>query len=117
MLSIFNAEKNFFIILIIAVLIDFITGVTGAVLQKNFKSSKLRAGVEKYIWYFAFAVVGCLTQYVFNLQLAHYFITIPIAIELISVIENFGKITGVNSLTEIIKSIKEKAGIKDNDDI
>ena len=48
-ITLFNNEKNFIIIFLVVSLIDFILGVSTALINKDFQSNKLRKGLNKYV--------------------------------------------------------------------
>ena len=106
-ITLFNNEKKFIIIFIAVSLIDFILGVSTALINKDFQSNKLRKGLNKYVAYFAFIVVAIIAEYVFNLQVAHYGTVLPISIEIISVIENVYNLTGNEKIKDFINLIKD----------
>lgn len=106
-ITLFNNEKKFIIIFLVVSLIDFILGVSTALINKDFQSNKLRKGLNKYVAYFAFIVVAIIAEYVFNLQVAHYGTVLPISIEIISVIENVYNLTGNDKIKDFINLIKD----------
>jgi toxin secretion/phage lysis holin len=106
-ITLFNNEKKFIIIFLTVSLIDFILGVSTALINKDFQSNKLRKGLNKYVAYFAFIAVAIIAEYVFNLQVAHYGTVLPITIEIISVIENVYNLTGNEKIKDFINLIKD----------
>jgi len=50
--DIFIQYKVYLVITVIAIIIDFITGITKAVYNKNIQSEKLRKTIPKIIGYF-----------------------------------------------------------------
>lgn len=103
----FNNEKRYIFIFLIVSLIDFVLGVSTALINKDFQSNKLRKGLNKYVGYFAFIAVAIIGEYVFNLPIAHYGTVLSISIEIISVIENVYDLTGNEKIKDFINLIKD----------
>ena len=77
------------IIVAVSILIDFVTGITKAIYNKNIQSEKLRKTIPKIIGYFAVIVIGICLQIVFNVDYIPVLIMLfIIIIEFISTLEN-----------------------------
>lgn len=124
--------KNIFIsnVLVIAIcgvayILDFITGITKAIVNKNIQSSKLKKSMNKGIVYFAYIVMGICLQAIFpfvkfdiltlNVDVFVYFACLYIiTTEFLSVCENGKEFLKAKGLTKFLKAIQNKL---DNTDI
>ncbi|MFQ7061109.1 MAG: phage holin family protein [Eubacterium sp.] len=108
---ILNDNLKFIIIAFVAFGLDFITGFSRALLQKNVQSSKLKKSIFKLIVYFAFVVMGaCLellfpTDKTFKIQIVCLAI---IATDFYSVYENSKDILNIPFIAEYLKQFKDK---------
>lgn len=110
---ILNDNLKFIIIAFIAFTIDFITGFTRAALSKNIKSSKLKRSIIKFIYYFAFIIIGGCLEILFPSEsgktLKIQIICLAIAgNDFLSVIENGKDIIKIPIITDFIKNLKNK---------
>lgn len=101
------AQQTILIIVFVAVILDFITGITKAIYQKNIQSEKLRKTIPKIIGYCAVILIAVCLQIVFNID----FITkitclFIIVIEFISVIENINNYVTIPQF--LIKFLEDK---------
>lgn len=110
-IKVIQNQLDYLIAFGIVTLIDFLTGVSGAILNRAFCSNKLRSGIDKYIKYSAFCLLGCVLEFALNQSIARWCIIIPIAIESISIIENVGKASGYNVFNKVKDIINDAVGI------
>ena len=95
------------IIVAVSIIIDFITGITKAIYNKNIQSEKLRKTIPKIIGYFAVIVIGICLQIVFNVEYVPVLIMIfIIIIEFISTLENISNYVTIPNF--LIKFLEEK---------
>lgn len=105
--------SNYLLIILIAIVTDFITGITKAILKKNIQSEKLRKTIPKIIGYFAIIIVGICLQIVFNIDFIVKILTLfIIVIEFISVIENIQNYVTIPKF--LIKLLNDKKDELDN---
>lgn len=102
--------KVYLIITVCAIIIDFITGITKAVYNKNIQSEKLRKTIPKIIGYFAIILICTFLQILFNIDFLIKIICIfEIIIEFISTIENINEfVTIPNFLVKFLENKKEE---------
>lgn len=110
-------QRTILIIVLIAVILDFITGITKAIIQKNIKSEKLRNTIPKIMGYFAIIIIGLCLQIVFNVDFLTKIICLfIIVIEFISVIENVNNyVTIPKFLTKLLDDKKNELDKGGND--
>ena len=83
------SQQKILFIVVIAIIIDFITGITKAIYTHNIQSEKLRKTIPKIIGYFAVILIGACLEIVFNISfITNILCTFIVIIEFISVIEN-----------------------------
>lgn len=105
--------SNYLLIILIAIVTDFITGITKAILKKNIQSEKLRKTIPKIIGYFAIIIIGICLQIVFNIDFIVKILTLfIIVIEFISVIENIQNYVTIPKF--LIKLLNDKKDELDN---
>lgn len=105
--------SNYLLIILIAIVTDFITGITKAILKKNIQSEKLRKTIPKIIGYFAIIIIGICLQVVFNIDFIVKILTLfIIVIEFISVIENIQNYVTIPKF--LIKLLNDKKDELDN---
>lgn len=105
--------SNYLLIIVIAIVTDFITGITKAIFKKNIQSEKLRKTIPKIIGYFAIIIIGICLQIVFNIDFIVKILTLfIIVIEFISVIENIQNYVTIPKF--LIKLLNDKKDELDN---
>lgn len=105
--------SNYLLIILIAIVTDFITGITKAIFKKNIQSEKLRKTIPKIIGYFAIIIIGICLQIVFNIDFIVKILTLfIIVIEFISVIENIQNYVTIPKF--LIKLLNDKKDELDN---
>lgn len=113
------AQQTILIIVLVAVILDFITGITKAIYQKNIQSEKLRKTIPKIIGYCAIILIAVCLQIVFNIDFITKIICLfIIVIEFISVIENINNyVTIPQFLIKLLEDKKKELdkGGKDNE--
>lgn len=111
------AQQTILIIAFIAVILDFLTGITKAIYQKNIQSEKLRKTIPKIIGYCAIILIGVSLQIVFKIDFITKIICLfIIVIEFISVIENVNNyVTIPKFLTKILDDKKNELDKGGND--
>lgn len=113
------AQQRFLMIVFVAVILDFITGITKAIYQKNIQSEKLRKTIPKIIGYCAVILIAVCLQIVFNIDFITKIICLfIIVIEFISVIENINNyVTIPQFLIKLLEDKKKELdkGGKDNE--
>lgn len=113
------AQQNILIIVFVAVILDFITGITKAIYMKNIQSEKLRKTIPKIIGYCAVILIAVCLQIVFNIDFITKIICLfIIVIEFISVIENINNyVTIPQFLIKLLEDKKKELdeGGKDNE--
>jgi phage-related holin len=113
------AQQTILIIVFVAVILDFITGITKAIYQKNIQSEKLRKTIPKIIGYCAVILIAVCLQIVFNIDFITKIICLfIIVIEFISVIENINNyVTIPQFLIKLLEDKKKELdkGGKDNE--
>lgn len=113
------AQQTILIIVVVAVILDFITGITKAIYQKNIQSEKLRKTIPKIIGYCAVILIAVCLQIVFNIDFITKIICLfIIVIEFISVIENINNyVTIPQFLIKLLEDKKKELdkGGKDNE--
>lgn len=113
------AQQTMLIIVFVAVILDFITGITKAIYQKNIQSEKLRKTIPKIIGYCAVILIAVCLQIAFNIDFITKIICLfIIVIEFISVIENINNYVTIPQF--LIKLLEDKKkefdkGGKDNE--
>lgn len=114
--EIYNLFIEYYKLLIIvgvAILIDFVTGITKAIYNRNIESEKLRKTIPKIIGYFAVIVIGICLRIVFTADYIPTLIMIfIIIIEFISVIENISNYVTIPKF--LTKFLEEKRKLIDN---
>lgn len=110
-------QRTILIIVLIGVILDFITGITKAIIQKNIQSEKLRNTLPKIIGYFAIIIIGLCLQIVFDIDFITKIICLfIIVIEFISVIENVNNyVTIPKFLTKLLDDKKNELDKGGND--
>lgn len=104
------------IIVAVSILIDFVTGITKAIYNKNIQSEKLRKTIPKIIGYFAVIVIGVCLQIVFNVEYVPVLIMIfIIIIEFISTLENISNYVTIPQF--LIKFLEEKRKLIDESEV
>lgn len=112
-------QQTILMIVFVAVILDFITGITKAIYQKNIQSEKLRKTIPKIIGYCAVILIALCLQIVFNIDFITKIICLfIIVIEFISVIENINNYVTIPQF--LIKLLEDKKkefdkGGKDNE--
>lgn len=113
------AQQTILIIVFVAVILDFVTGITKAIYQKNIQSEKLRKTIPKIIGYCAVILIAVCLQIVFNIEFITKIICLfIIVIEFISVIENINNyVTIPQFLIKLLEDKKKQLdeGGKDNE--
>lgn len=113
------AQQTILIIVFVAVILDFVTGITKAIYQKNIQSKKLRKTIPKIIGYCAVILIAVCLQIVFNMDFITKIICLfIIVIEFISVIENINNyVTIPQFLIKLLEDKKKQLdeGGKDNE--
>lgn len=113
------AQQTILIIAFVAVILDFVTGITKAIYQKNIQSEKLRKTIPKIIGYCAVILIAVCLQIVFNIDFITKIICLfIIVIEFISVIENINNyVTIPQFLIKLLEDKKKELdeGGKDNE--
>lgn len=113
------AQQTILIIVFVAVILDFITGITKAIYQKNIQSEKLRKTIPKIIGYCAVILIAVCLQIVFNIDFITKIVCLfIIVIEFISVIENINNyVTIPQFLIKLLEDKKKELdeGGKDNE--
>lgn len=113
------AQQTILIIVFVAVILDFITGITKAIYMKNIQSEKLRKTIPKIIGYCAVILIAVCLQIVFNIDFITKIICLfIIVIEFISVIENINNyVTIPQFLIKLLEDKKKELdeGGKDNE--
>lgn len=113
------AQQTILIIVFVAVILDFITGITKAIYMKNIQSKKLRKTIPKIIGYCAVILIAVCLQIVFNIDFITKIICLfIIVIEFISVIENINNyVTIPQFLIKLLEDKKKELdeGGKDNE--
>ena len=110
-------QRTILIIVLVAVILDFITGITKAIFQKNIQSEKLRNTIPTIMGYFAIIIIGVCLQIVFNIDFVTKIICLfIIVIEFISVIENVNNyVTIPKFLTKLLDDKKNELDKGGND--
>lgn len=86
---------------------DAITGVWRAIKHKNFNSRKLAQTVGKFVLYFLAILVAQLADLYFSLPKIKNVTAAGLAlIEIVSIMENIGAITGVNLFNKVAEIFK-----------
>lgn len=103
-----------FVILLIVTAVDFLSGVSKALLNKQFCSSKLRSGIDKYRAYFTLAVISIIVDIIITYYfkstcnaIAVFCIIFMIICEITSIIENCTNVTIPPILNDTINLLKE----------
>jgi toxin secretion/phage lysis holin len=113
------AQQTILIIVFVAVILDFVTGITKAIYMKNIQSKKLRKTIPKIIGYCAVILIAVCLQIVFNIDFITKIICLfIIVIEFISVIENINNyVTIPQFLIKLLEDKKKELdeGGKDNE--
>lgn len=113
------AQQTILMIVFVAVILDFITGITKAIYQKNIQSEKLRKTIPKIIGYCAVILIAVCLQIVFNIDFITKIICLfIIVVEFISVIENINNyVTIPQFLIKLLEDKKKELdkGGKDNE--
>lgn len=113
------AQQTILIIVFVAVILDFITGITKAIYMKNIQSEKLRKTIPKIIGYCAVILIAVCLQIVFNIDFITKIICLfIIVVEFISVIENINNyVTIPQFLIKLLEDKKKELdeGGKDNE--
>lgn len=113
------AQQTILIIVFVAVILDFVTGITKAIYQKNIQSEKLRKTIPKIIGYCAVILIAVCLQIVFNIDFITKIVCLfIIVIEFISVIENINNyVTIPQFLIKLLEDKKKELdeGGKDNE--
>ena len=82
-------NSKYLISIFIFYIVDFLTGFSKAFKNKKFSSEKLRGSVSKALEYVGFILVGVVTVYLFNFDIAIKLIVISLcSIEFTSICEN-----------------------------
>lgn len=104
------------LIVSIAIIIDFITGITKAIYNKSIQSEKLRKTIPKIIGYFAVIIIGICLQIVFNVDYIPTLIMVfIIIIEFISTLENISNYVTIPKF--LIKFLEEKRKVIDESEV
>lgn len=113
------AQQTILMIVFVAVILDFVTGITKAIYQKNIQSEKLRKTIPKIIGYCAVILIAVCLQIVFNIDFITKIVCLfIIVIEFISVIENINNyVTIPQFLIKLLEDKKKELdkGGKDNE--
>jgi len=111
LLGIISGLKPLFLSLLVLLIVDLATGLYAAKKAKEaITSTGLRRTIEKAMCYFTIIIVSVLADvYMFDVFRVSGVITAFIGmIELLSIFENFTKITGINFVGELKRLIKSK---------
>ena len=103
----------------VAYVLDFITGITKAIVNKNIQSSKLKKSMNKGIVYFAYIIMGICLQSIFpflsfniltlDVDLFVWFACLYIiTTEFLSVRENGKEFLKAKGLTTFLKNLQKK---------
>ena len=116
--DLFIEYRIYFLITLIAIVVDFITGITKAVYNKNIQSEKLRKTIPKVIGYFTIVLICICLQILFNIDFLIKIICIfEIVIEFISTIENINEfVTIPNFLLKFLENKKDEINDYDIND-
>lgn len=111
------ANAGLFIIVLVSVVIDFITGITKAIYMHNIQSEKLRKTIPKLIGYVAILLIGICLQLVFSnlafiVKMLAVFIII---IEFISTLENIRHYVTIPKF--LIKFLENQKDLIDNTEV
>lgn len=108
--ELFIANELILLIVLIAVTLDFLTGITKAIYLHNVQSEKLRKTIPKIVGYFAVILISICLQIVFNIDfLVKIICLFIIVIEFISVIENVNEyVTIPNFLIKLLEDKKNE---------
>lgn len=108
--------EKLILIVLTAIAIDFITGITKAIYNKNIQSEKLRKSIPKIIGYFAIIIISVCIEIVFNINyiptLTMLFI---IVIEFLSTLENISNYVTIPKF--LINFLEEKHKILDESEV
>ena len=108
--------QKFLLIVLISIVIDFITGITKAIYNKNIQSEKLRKTIPKIIGYFAIIIIGICIQIVFNVDYIPVLIMLfIIIIEFLSTLENISNYVTIPKF--LIRFLEEKRRILDESEV
>ena len=100
-------NKIILIIVFLAIIIDFVTGITKAVYNKNIQSKKLRKTIPKIIGYVTIIMMSLCIQIVFNIDFFPKIICLfIIVIEFLSTIENINEFVKIPDF--LIKFLETK---------
>lgn len=107
-------ENQIILIVVLAsVILDFITGITKAIWQRNIQSEKLRKTIPKIIGYCAIILIAVCVQIVFNIDfLCKIICLFIIVIEFLSVLENIQNYVTIPQF--LIKWLENKKDELDN---
>lgn len=109
--------KPFLVITAVAFVLDFITGIVKAILNRAIQSEKLKRTIPKAIGYIAIIIIGLSIQFIFNIEyFTKIIIMFIILIEFISVIENVNNyVTIPKFLTKMLDDKKNELDKGGND--
>lgn len=109
-------NQVYLLIVLIAVIIDFVTGITKAIYHKSIQSEKLRKTIPKIIGYFCIIIIAICLQLVFNIDyFVKIIITFIIIIEFISTLENISNYVTIPKF--LIKFLEAKREILDESEV
>ena len=111
------ANAGLFIIVLVSVVIDFVTGITKAIYMHSIQSEKLRKTIPKLIGYVAILLIGICLQLVFSnlafiVKMLAVFIII---IEFISTLENIRHYVTIPKF--LIKFLENQKDLIDNTEV
>lgn len=110
----FTNDFWLFVLPIILMLIDILTGYYNAYEKKEVSSSKMRDGLGKKVAELCYIVIGVLFGFAFGIKPIAYFISIYISyMELVSINENCKKL-GVSMPNDIENELKKEIKSKNS---
>lgn len=107
------SEQLFLLIVLISIIIDFVTGITKAIYNKNIQSEKLRKTIPKIIGYASIILIAICIQLIWNLNyITEIIISFIIVIEFLSTLENVSNYVAIPKF--LLKFLEEKRDELDN---
>lgn len=108
--------KPFLVITAVAFILDFITGIIKAILNRAIQSEKLKKTIPKAIGYISIIIIGLSIQFIFNIEyFTKIIIIFIILIEFISIIENISNYVTIPKF--LIKFLEEKKKLIDESEV
>ena len=104
-----QSNLKFVIIAVIAYILDFISGFSRALIEKDIQSAKLKKSIRKGVLYFSFIILGGCAEILFPSE--HNFKIQAVCIAIFatdgwSVVENGKDILNIPIVTEFFKNLK-----------